>query len=118
MSILDNLIVGGSVVSGLVGGLAVLGVVGGLVVVSLGVTIVGDISDVAGVTVDVIVDGLAAAIGENDGVRSLGVITVASLVVAHIDVGVVVLDGVVEAVVGGGLTFSILKPLNDCYFKD
>jgi hypothetical protein len=64
----------GSVISG-------LGVSGGLVVVSLGITIVGDISDVTGVTVDVIVDGLAAAIGKNDGVRSLGVITVASLVV-------------------------------------
>ena len=84
-------------------GLVGRSVVGGLVIVSLGVTIVGDISDVTGVTVDVIVDGLAAAIGKNDGVRSLGVITVASLVVAHIDVGVVVLDGVVEGVVSGGL---------------
>ena len=84
----------------LVGGLRVGS---GLVVVSLGVTIVRDISDVTGVTVDVIVDGLLAAIGENDEIRSLGVITVASLVVAHIDVGVVVLDGVVEGVVSGSL---------------
>ena len=99
----------------LIVGLVGRSVVGGLVVVSLGVTIVGDISDVAGVTVDVIVDGLAAAIGENDGVRSLGVITVASLVVAHIDVVIVILDGVVEAVVSGGLELSILKSLSFCY---
>jgi len=99
----------------LIVGLVGRSVVSGLVVVSLGVTIVRDISDVTGVTVDVIVDGLTAAIGENDGVRSFGVITVASLVVAHIDVGVVVLDGVVEAVVSGGLKISILKLLTDCY---
>ena len=106
MSILDNLIVGGSVVSGLVGGLAVLGVVGGLVVVSLGVTIVGDISDVTGVAIDVIVDGLLAAIGENDGVRAGGLVTIAGLVLAHVNVGVVVLDGPVELVVSGGLKMA------------
>ena len=88
--------VSGSVVSG-------LGVGSGLVVVSLGVTVVLNISDVTGVTVDVIVDGLLASIGKDDVVRSLGVITVAGLMVAHIDVGVVVLDGVVEVVVSGGL---------------
>ncbi len=72
-------------------------------VVSLGVTVVGDISDVTGVAVDVIVDVLAAAVGEDDGVRSLGVITVAGLVLVHVDVVVVVLDGPVEGVVSGGL---------------
>ncbi len=92
-------------VSGFVSGSVVrgLGVGSGLVVVSLGVTVVLNISDVSGVTVDVIVDGLLAAIGKDDVVRSLGVITVAGLMVAHIDVGVVVLDGVVEVVVSGGL---------------
>ena len=90
-------------------GLVGRSVVGGLVVVSLGVTVVGDISDVAGVTVDVIVDGLAAAIGKNNGVRSLGVISVASLVVAHIDVVVVILDGIVEAVVSGGLLINKIR---------
>jgi hypothetical protein len=74
------------------------------VVVSLGVTVIGDISNVTRVTVDVIVDVLAAAVGENDGVRSLGVITVASLVLVHVNVVVVVLDGPVEGVVSGGLT--------------
>ena len=72
-------------------------------VVSLGVTVIGDISDVTGVTVDVIVDVLAATVGEDDGVRSLGVITVAGLVLVHVDVVVVVLDGPVEFVVSGGL---------------
>ena len=73
-------------------------------VVGLGVTVIGDISDVTGITVDVIVDVLAATVGENDGVRSLGVITVASLVLVHVDVVVVILDGPVEGVVSGGLT--------------
>ena len=72
-------------------------------VVSLGVTVVGDISDVTGVAVDVIVDVLAAAVGEDDGVRSLSVITVAGLVLVHVDVVVVVLDGPVEGVVSGSL---------------
>ena len=75
-------------------------------VVSLGVTVIGDISNVTRVTVDVIVDVLAAAVGEDDGVRSLGVITVAGLVLVHVDVVVVVLDGPVEFVVGGGLFYK------------
>ena len=72
-------------------------------VVSLGVTVIGDISDVTGVTVDVVVDVLLATVGEDDPVVSLGVVTIASLVLAHVDVGVVVVDGPVELVVGGGL---------------
>ena len=130
MSIFDKLIVGGSVINGLVlslvdgggvGGLVVRsGVVGGrvrrsvvsgfvggggvgLVVVSLGVTIVGDISDVTRVAIDVIVDGLLAAIGKNNGVRAGGLVTIAGLVLVHVNVGVVVLDGPVKLVVSGGL---------------
>jgi len=91
-------------------GLAVLSGVGGsgvgLVVVSLGVTIVGDISDISGVAIDVIVDVLAAAVGENDIVVSLGVVTIAGLVLAHVNVVVVVFHGVIEAVVSGGLFYS------------
>ena len=90
-------LVSGSVISG-------LGVSSGLVVVSLGVTVVLNISDVTGVAIDVIVDGLLAAIGENNGVSSLGVVTIASLVLVHVDVVVVILDGPVEGVVSGGLT--------------
>ena len=76
---------------------------GGLVVISLGVTVVFNIGDVTRVTVDVIVNSLAAAVGENNGVSSLGVVTIASLVLVHVDVVVVVLDGPVEFVVSGGL---------------
>ena len=90
----------------LIVGLVGRSVVGGLVVVSLGVTIVGDISDVTGVAIDVIVDGLLAAIGENDGVRAGGLVTIAGLVLAHVNVGVVVLDGPVELVVSGGLKMA------------
>ena len=85
-------------ISGLVGGGGV-----GLLVVSLGVTVVGDVSDVTGVTVDVIVDVLLATVGKDDPVVSLGVVTIATLVLAHVDVGVVVIDGPVEFVVSGGL---------------
>ena len=84
---------------GFVGG----GGVGGLVVVSLGVTVVLDISDVTGVAIDVIVDGLLAAIGENNGVRAGGLVTITGLVLAHVNVRVIVLDGVVVFVVSGGL---------------
>ena len=71
--------------------------------VSLGVTVVGDISDVTGIAIDVVIDVLAATVGEDDVVVSLGVFTIAGLVLAHIDVGIVVLDGVVERVVSRGL---------------
>ena len=86
----------------LVSGL-VVGLVGGLVIVRLGLTLVLDLSDVTRVTIDVIVDNLATAVGENNEVRSLGVVTVAVLVVAHINVVVVVLNSVVEGVISGGL---------------
>ena len=102
---LVNLIVGGSFVSGLVVGSRVsgLGVGSGLVVVSLGVTVVLDISDVTGVAIDVIVDGLAAAVGENNGVRAGGLVTIAGLVLVHINVAVFILDGPIVLVVSGGL---------------
>ena len=90
-------------ISGLVGGGGVSRGGVGLLVVSLGVTVVGDISDVTGVTVDVIVDVLLATVGKDDPVVSLGVVTIATLVLAHVDVGVIVIDGPVEFVVSGGL---------------
>ena len=111
------LICRGRISWGLVGsnrvmGLAVLcGVSGGGVGLVV-VTIVRDISDISGVAIDVIVNVLAAAVGENDIVVSLGVVTIAGLVLAHVDVVVVVLHGVIEAVVSGGL--AIEKEL--CYF--
>ena len=90
-------------ISGLVGGGGVSRGGVGLLVVSLGVTVVGDISDVTGVSVDVIVDVLLATVGKDDPVVSLGVVTIATLVLAHVDVGVVIIDGPVEFVVSGGL---------------
>ena len=96
----------GLVGRGGVGGSRIGGSGVGLVVVSLGVTVIGDISDVTGVTVDVIVDVLLATIGEDDPVVSLGVVTIASLVLTHVDVGVVVVHSPIEFVVSGGL----LKP--------
>ena len=90
-------------ISGLVGGGGVGGGRVGLLVVSLGVTVVGDISDVTGVSVDVIVDVLLATVGKDDPVVSLGVVTIATLVLAHVDVGVVIIDGPVEFVVSGSL---------------
>ena len=97
-------------ISGLVGGGGVSGSGVGRGGVTLGVTVVSDISDVTGVSVDVIVDVLLATVGEDDPVVSLGVITVASLLLAHVDVVVVVsLHGPVERVVSGGLQSSKLS---------
>ena len=109
-------LVGGGVIGGFVcGG----GVVGGLVIVCLCVTIVRDISDITGVAIDVIVDILAATVGKDDVVIAGGLVTIAGLVLAHVDVRVVVVDGPVELVVSGGLIqnqfkflFSLLLPLN------
>ena len=89
--------------SGFVGGSRVCGSGVGLVVVGLGVTVVSDISHISRVAVDVVVDVLLATVGKDDPVVSLGVVTVASLILAHVDVGVVIVDGPVEFVVSGGL---------------
>ena len=85
-------------ISGLVGGGRVGG--GG---VSLGVTVIGDIGNVTRVAIDFVVNVLLATVGENDPVVSLGVVTIATFVLAHVDVSVVVVDGPVEFVVSGGL---------------
>ena len=96
-------------VGGLIGGLVgrfvggfVSGFVGGLVVV-FGFAGVLDVSDEARVAIDVVRDGLTTAIGKNDEVFSLGVVSVAVLRVTEVQVGVVVLDGVVEVVVSRAL---------------
>ena len=46
------------------------GLVGGFVVVLLGVTVVFDISDVTGVIVSLVGDGLSASVGKVDVVRA------------------------------------------------
>ena len=75
-------------------------------VVSLGVTIIGNISDVTRVAVDIIINSLATTVGENNRVSSLGVVTISGLVLVHINVVVVILNSPVEFVVCGGLIKS------------
>ena len=86
--------------SGFVCGGSVAGLIAGLI--SLGITIVSNISDVTGITVDVIVDVLLATVGEDNPVVSLGVVTIASLVLTEIVV-IIVLHGPIKFVVSGGL---------------
>ena len=98
--------VSGGMVSGLVRGLVggfVFSLVSGLVVVSLGVTVIGNISNVTRVAIDFVVDVLLAAVGKNNPVVSGGVVTIATLVLAHVHVVVVIVDSPVEFVVSGGL---------------
>ena len=94
---------GGFVGGGGVSGSRVCGSGVGLVVVGLGVAVVSDISHISRVAVDVVVDVLLATVGKDDPVVALGVVTVASLVLAHVDVGVVIVHSPVELVVSGGL---------------
>ena len=61
------------------------------------------ISHVSGVSIYVVADHLTATVGQIDEVLSLGVISFTVLVVTKVQVSVVVLDGVVEIVVGGSL---------------
>jgi len=99
----------GGLISGLVGrfvGGLVSGLVGGLVVV-FGFAGVLDVSDEARVTIDVVRDGLTTAIGQQDEVFSLGVVSVAVFVVAEVQVGVVVLNSVVEVVVSRALVDAL-----------
>ena len=105
----------GRLISGFVGRLVsglISGLVGGFVrwFVSLGVTVVLHVSDVARVAIDVIVDSLTATVGEEDIVRSSGLVTISVLAVAKVQrsvvvstMGVVVLHAVSEVIVSGGL---------------
>jgi hypothetical protein len=78
-------------------------VVSGRSGISLSVTIVSDISNVTRVTIDLIVNILAATVGENDVVVSLSVFTIAGFVLAHVDVRGIVINSPVEFVVSRGL---------------
>ena len=66
-------------------------------------TFVFHFSNVSGVTINVVGHHLTATVGQNNKVLPLGVVSVALLVVTEVDVGVVVLDGVVEVVVSWSL---------------
>ena len=71
--------------------LLISAVVGGGRVGRGGVTRVGNIGDVS-VTVILVSDGLDATIGKSDVVRSGDSLSAAVLLLAHVDVGVVVLN--------------------------
>ena len=95
----------GVVIGGLIGGFVggfISGFVGGFVVV-FGLSFVFDIGNVAGVTVHVVRHHLAAAIGKHHVVLTVRLVSVAFLAVAHVDVSVIVLHGVIEVVVRRGL---------------
>ena len=94
-------------IASLVGG----GVISGFVIVRLCVAIVRDIGDITGVAIDVVVDILAATVGQDDVVIAGGLVAIAGLVLAHVDVRVVVIDGPVELVVSGGLLQNQFKLL-------
>jgi len=105
-------------VSGLVSGLAVLNrlvviaFVGRFVVVGLSLTFVLDISDVARVAVDVVVDDLLAAVGEDNPVVAGGLVTFTAFVLTEVVV-VIILHGPVELVVSGSLYKWIIFLVKD-----
>ena len=97
--------VGGGGVGGRgVGGRSVSGsgFVGGFVVVVLGVSVVLDVSDVTGVAVHFVGDGLSASVGQKNVVRAGHDFAVAVLLVTKVVV-VIILDFVAVVVRTGGL---------------
>ena len=83
---------------------SVVGGGSGVVLRVLGLAVVGDISNVSIVTIDVVVDVLDSAIRKSHGVRSLGVTsTVRRLGSIEVSLGVVITDGVSVAVGRGGV---------------
>ncbi len=107
--------VGGGVSGGRVVGRG--GVVGGLGVVSrlglidgvLGLTLVLDISDIARVAIlNVVGHNLGAAVGKGNTVAAVGGIAITGLVGIEVNVGVAVLNSVLEVVGGGHIGVSRL----------
>ncbi len=75
-----------------------VGLVARLVVVCLCISFIFNISDIARVIIDVIVDHLTTTIRKDDGIRALGVVSITALLMAKIIV-VVVFYGIIEAIV-------------------
>ena len=69
----------------------------------LGLTLVSDVSDVTGVAIDVVLDPLNAAVGKIDVVRSVGIVSLAVLLGAKVNVKVIVLNVVIVVVFRWGL---------------
>ena len=85
----------------MVGGL-VVGLVTGLILGVVGLALVPDIGDVAGVAiVDLVGDDLGPAVGEGDAVLAVGGVPVPVLVLAEVGARVAVLNAILEAVRGG-----------------
>jgi len=83
------------------------GLVGGLLGVDSG-ALVGDVSDVAVVSIGGVLHVLDSAVGEGDGVRSLNIAgTIGGLLTVEVGLGVVVSDGICEGV-GGNLIGVLL----------
>ena len=83
-----------------------MSLVAGLILVVVGLTLVPDIGDVAGVAViDLVGDDLGPAVGEGNAVLAVGGIAIPSLVLAEVGARVAVLNTVLE-VVGSGLIIS------------
>ena len=100
-------------VLGLVGWSRVGSFVSWFVVVWLGVTVVLDISNESGVTIDFVGDGLNAAIGQQDSVRAGGNLAIAALLVTEVVVRRIVLDVVGKVVRAGWLLSSTVdKPIS------
>ena len=71
----------------------------GMILRGLGLAVVGDISNISVITIDVVVDVLDSAIRKSHGVRSLGVTsTIRRLGSIEVSLGVVITHGVCVAV--------------------
>ena len=76
----------------------------GMILRVLGLAVVGDISNISVITIDVVVDVLDSAIRKSHGVRSLGVTsTIRRLGSIEVSLGVVITHGVCVAVGCGGV---------------
>ena len=94
--------VGGGRGRGVLGSRLVGGLGSGVVLGVLGLTLVLDISDVAGVAVSNIVgDDLGPAVGKGNAVLAVGGVPVPVLVLAEVGARVAVLNAILEAVRGG-----------------
>ena len=101
-----------------------VGRVGGFVFGVFGLSVVLDISDVAGVVIGLVGDGLSAAIGQQDAVGSRDVaLVIGRLLVGVVVVGVVILHGPGEVVghrglpIAHGAKFEIINELSDCDWR-
>ena len=87
--------------------IAIGGVSGLMLVVVMGLSFVCDIGYVTRIIIDVIIDILFATVGEDDVVIASRLIAIAAFVFGHVDVVVVVQDGIFVIVMSWCLYTSI-----------